>query len=276
MKKMFAVYFFVIFISGCTGIKTQSNITAGSSQSYLLDEEFIAVYLPFLKADLKYMRSFSNKDKISLKTANDRLKPFADLGNPIAQLSYGGSKFLTNYKANASIFRTMLLKSSKSGYLPATRKLAMFYRSGQHFGKKPKLALKLLQANAQYGHESDIKTLLILYKKLPQFGKDSTKYKDLEKELELSKDSKYQNELAKQHDLKAQRVYGHMLYYGRGIKRDYKEAAYWLTIVSKNEANPQLAYDSARAIYARSKLSEAELQDFKNRISIYLGVQGNT
>jgi len=276
MKKMFAVYFFVIFISGCTGIETQSNITTGSSQSYLLDEEFIAVHLPFLKANLKYMRSFSNKDKISLKTANDRLKPFADLGNPIAQLSYGGSKFLTNYKANASIFRTMLLKSSKSGYLPATRKLAMFYRSGQHFGKKPKLALKLLEANAQYGHESDIKTLLILYKKLPQFGKDSTKYKDLEKELELSKDSKYQNELAKQHDLKAQRVYGHMLYYGGGIKRDYKEAAYWLTIASKNEANPQLAYDSARAIYARSKLSEAELQNFQNRISIYLGVQGNT
>jgi TPR repeat protein len=49
-----------------------------------------------------------------------------------------------------------------------------------------------------------------------------------------------------------------MLYHGKGTERDYFNAAIWLSIAANNKANSQAAYDSSRAIYALSKLTEGE------------------
>jgi TPR repeat protein len=242
-----------------------------SNKSYLDDHAFIEAYLSFVEADSQYLKTFSAESKKALASVSQNLKAHADSGNPIAQLSYGNSQYLIDYKSNARLFKNMLQKSASSGYLPANRKLAQFYRSGQHFGKQEGKALEILESNASYGHERDIKVLLVLYKKLPHIGVNSEKYKELEKKLELSRDVEFQHSLAKKGDLSAQRIYGHMLYHGKNTKKDYLSAAIWLSIAANNKANSQAAFDSARAIYALSKLTESErikVDEYVNRFIV--------
>lgn len=253
-----ATFFLLIFaIVGCASTQS-SNEGSSNNKNYLEDRDFIDAYLSFAEADLQYLSNFSDESKKVLATTSQTLKQHADRGNPIAQLSFGTSQYLIDYKANASIFKSMLIKSASSGYLPAKRKLAYFYRTGQHFGKQPTRALEILETNASYGHERDIKVLLVLYKKLPNVGVNSEKYWKLERNLEISRDLEYQSGLAKNGDLYGQRLYGHMLYHGKGTERDYFNAAIWLSIAANNKANSQAAYDSSRAIYALSKLTEGE------------------
>ena len=242
-----------------------------SNKSYLEDNAFIEAYLSFVEADSQYLKTFSAESKKVLSSVSQRLKVHADNGNPIAQLSYGNSQYLIDYKSNARLFKNMLKKSASSGYLPANRKLAQFYRSGQHFGKQESKALEILELNASYGHERDIKVLLVLYKKLPNIGVNSEKYKHLEKKLELSRDVEHQRSLAEKGDLFAQRVYGHMLYHGKNTEKDYLSAAIWLSIAANHNANSQAALDSARAIYALSKLTESErikVDEYVNRFIV--------
>jgi TPR repeat protein len=266
MYKAVVSWLLLLVVAGCASTLPKESVNV--YKSYLADGEFIEVYLSFIEAERQYIETDSDESINALPIASQSLKVFADNGNPIAQFSYGNSQYLIDYKFNAPTFKDMLLKSANSGYLPAKRKLARFYRSGQHFGKHESKALEILESNAEYGHERDIKILLLLYKKLPNIGVNSEKYRQLEKKLALSRDIEYQSKLAKEGDLYAQRLYGHMLFYGKNIKRDYFNAAIWLSVAAQNKGNSQAAYDSARAIYALSKLNKVErleVDEYVNR-----------
>lgn len=258
--------FLLLAVVGCASTQG-SKESLDSNRSYLGDLEFIDAYLSFIQADSRYLRAFSAESKKALVTASQALKAYADSGNPIAQLSYGTSQYLVDRQVNAPVFKYMLQKSASSGYLPATRKLAQFYRSGRHFGKQESKALEILESNAAYGHERDLETLLALYKRLPSISVNAEKHVELEKKLELSRDIEYLNTHAKNGNLYAQRLYGHMLYHGKKIEKDYFNAAIWLSVAAKNKANTQAAYDSARAIYALSKLTDSEIVEVDEHVS---------
>ena len=250
-----------------------SSLALGNENNgniYLHDDAFVGAYLKYVKADSNYLTSFSEKSKNELKEAAIDLKPFADNDNPIAMLAYGTGIYMHASKKNASIFKKMIKKSASTGYLPAARKLAQFYRSGKHFGKTSKKALSILEKNALNGHERDLKVLLSFYKRLPEIGENSEKYKKFKHLLDESKNVKNLEKSAHSGDLKSQRIYGHMLYLGKHVKRDYLEATFWLTIALMNPKNNQIAYDSSRVIYARSKLSEEDKLALSERVNKYL------
>jgi TPR repeat protein len=269
---------FIILLSiivGCTS--SPVSLYDFNTHNYLKDTGFSNAYKNYLEADLEYLKSFG-KDKQAvrqLSKASEQLKPFAQRGNPIAQLCYGQGKYLSNIKLNAPLYTKMLIQSANTGYLPATRNLGGLYSGGYNaanlnFVKNIPKALDLLERNSEYGHERDIKKLLGIYKHRLKIDVKSNKYKELEIKLAYSQDASYQYESAIKGNLKAQRVYGHMLYYGQNIDQNYIEAAYWLMLAVSNSKNTQKAYDSARIIYALSELSEHERFQIEKRVNLAL------
>ena len=262
-------------ISGCASTSVPVNDI--NVHDYLKDTGFIIAYKNYLEADVEYLKSFG-KDKqaiLQLSKASEQLEPFAHIGNPIAQLCYGQGKYLSNTKLNSQLYTKMLIQSANTGYLPATRHLGGLYSGGYnaanlYFTQNLPKALELLEKNAEYGHERDIKKLLNFYKYRLKIDINSKKYKKLEAILAQSQDSNYQHETAIKGNLKGQRLYGHMLYYGQKIKQNYTEAAYWLMLTVTNKKNTQKAYDSARLIYALSQLSEHEKLQIEKRVNLAL------
>ena len=230
-------------------------------------EKFERAYLEYIIADAKYLSTFSGDSKEALKSSALKLKRYAKRNNPIAQLAYGTALYIHDPKKNTNVFKKMLKKSAGLGYLPATRKLAMFYRSGKHFGKQPQKALELLEENASFGHERDLRVLVNLYKRLPDYGERSQAYLDLKRKLDNSINPDYQKGLAQSGSLRSQRIYGHMNFEGKYVKKNYFEAAYWLTLAIEDSENNQKAYDFSRLIYAKNELSQDELVRLSESVS---------
>lgn len=240
MFRILVMVAFNFFLLGCSGLSIKKP------QSSLDDQSFKTTYIRYSEAQSEHLSNFSKESRKNYIELAKQLLPFAESGNPVAQLAYGESLL---YESPRS-YKKWLLKSAGNDHLPALRKLATFYRTGQHVGKDLDKAVDMIKNNANYGHASDIAVLAVLYRT----GKGVQKSPETYYSLMI--------ESAFLGSLSSQRSLGQDFRDGYGGEKDLIRAYAWYAISTNNKKGPKYNESVLQSIEAiKKRLSGDQVND---------------
>jgi len=153
--------------------------------------------------------------------------------NNLASMYYFGQGTKVNYKKAAVLYTI----AAKSNDMLAQYNLSMMYFSGEHFKRNPEKSYYWLKKSAINGYK-------IAQMKLAHFYREGNNLVN----QNYKKSLYWYFKAAEQKHPPAQYYVGYSYYYGYGIKKDLKKAAYWLHLSSEN------GYKSAGSFMKRNKL----------------------
>ena len=184
-----------------------------------------------------YYNQLANNDSLkqaffwySKAAKNGNIAAINNLGN----MYYFGQSVKHNYKKAASLYT----KAAKKGDMLAQYNLSMMYFSGEYYKKDGEMAYYWLKKSSINGYKVAQLKLANFYRQ----GNNIVVEKDFKKALY------WYFKAAQQKYPPAQYYVGYCYFYGYGIKKDLKKAAFWMNLSKEN------GYNNAKLFMQRKKL----------------------